>query len=119
MLLGRTVKFTELHLLQTVWSYLCKQGVSFAVGILGLLQNSVQLDLEVPVQVPRFLGHDREAKMYWCKNTNHRKTKRCIVMCCDECRNTVLLSGHTKVEPDKRKMIKSMKQTGSKSVLLL
>lgn len=37
--------------------YLSKQRVPSAVGILGLLQNLGQLDLEIPVRLTRFLWH--------------------------------------------------------------
>lgn len=43
--------------------YLSKERVAFAVGILGLLQNLVQLDLEVSVCLSRFLGHQRQRQM--------------------------------------------------------
>lgn len=43
-------------------SYLSKQGVPSAVGILGLLKDLVQLNLEVPVRLTRFLRRDKQHK---------------------------------------------------------
>lgn len=66
----RVVRSTTLDLQRDLLSkesvtHLSKQWVPFTVWILGLLKNLIQLDLQIPVGLTRFLSLQREKDKDW------------------------------------------------------